>query len=117
LEDDLRIGLRSALLSEGLFYEIQMEDDLLGKAVYLDLKHFTQERLDVLDRKGPNALAMTRLTLIPVDRLAINANRIVSAGNDPTDIDTGGSTLGRESRKTQPKPVCSCQRKAFDPPS
>ena len=68
LEDDLRIGLRSALLSEGLFYEIQMEDGLLGKAVYLDLKHFTQERLDVLDRKGPNALAMTRLTLIPVDR-------------------------------------------------
>ena len=67
-ENDLRIGLRSALLSEGLFYEIQLEDGLLGKAAYLDLRHFSQERLDVLDRKGPNALAMTRFSLIPIDR-------------------------------------------------
>ena len=67
-EGELRIGLRSALLSEGLFYEREMEDGLLGKAGYLDLKHFTQERLYVLDRDGPNALARTQFTLIHLDR-------------------------------------------------
>ena len=67
-ESELRIGLRSALLSEALFYEREMEDGLLGKAGYLDLKHFTQERLYVLDRQGPNALARTQFTLIQLDR-------------------------------------------------
>lgn len=67
-DSELRIGLRSALLSEGLFYEVQVEDGLLAKPIYLDLKHFTQERLEVLDTSGPNALAMKRFAMHPVDR-------------------------------------------------
>ena len=67
-ESELHIGLRSALLQEALYYEREMEDGLLAKAGYLDLKHFTQERLHVLDHDGPSALARTLFTLIPIDR-------------------------------------------------
>ncbi len=53
----LRIGLRSALLAEGMFYEAQMEDGVLGKQAYLDLKLTINQRLHQLETHGPAGLA------------------------------------------------------------